>query len=562
MNLTLYHLGMEGSKSFGIKQEGYHNPSSIMKTEEFSLRRSKVKQALMIFRNLFSKLFSEYKTDHYDNVKAKFKALNDAAMLMQRKHQWVNCQKRVGHVPGIEVGDRFQYRNELNVVGLHRQFVNGIDYVGKGKNSLATSIVVTNRYDNARNHGGSLVYSGHGWNPNVKGGSMPRDQKLAGGNLALKNSMDAKSPVRVILKVDGKSGGGIEKKTNDKFSYIYDGLYLVEKMIQERGTHGKLVFKFLLNKLEELPSTCVPPKDEVIKNVNKFGQLDIFTLRKRLKTKGCATKNDVIIMNDISNGQEKFPIRVVASTDGIKRPPSFDYIVNNIYVDSFEKPMLCGCDCVNGCVDWEKCVCIVKNGGTIPYDSKKRLASGLESRVIYECGSSCKCSSSCYNRLSQHGLQFQLEIFNSESKGWGVRTRSQDNFFSSGVLVSLSLGGEGKKFTPKFVNSLRVYEFAREFDNLERKVLKIVEKCFIDATRRGNIGRFINHSCCPNLQVMEVMYDDNDKNLPHKIFFALQDIPAGRELSFDYNICKPRVIGTGSNICQCGSPKCVGRIYI
>ncbi|RYR72444.1 hypothetical protein Ahy_A02g006665 isoform B [Arachis hypogaea] len=533
---------MEGSKSFGIKQEGYHNPSSIMKTEEFSLRRSKVKQALMIFRNLFSKLFSEYKTDHYDNVKAKFKALNDAAMLMQRKHQWVNCRKRVGHVPGIEVGDRFQYRNELNVVGLHRQFVNGIDYVGKGKNSLATSIVVTNRYDNARNHGGSLVYSGHGWNPNVKGGSMPRDQKLAGGNLALKNSMDAKSPVRVILKVDGKSGGGIEKKTNDKFSYIYDGLYLVEKMIQERGTHGKLVFKFLLNKLEELPSTCVPPKDEVIKNVNKFGQLDIFTLRKRLKTKGCATKNDVIIMNDISNGQEKFPIRVVASTDGIKRPPSFDYIVNNIYVDSFEKPMLCGCDCVNGCVDWEKCVCIVKNGGTIPYDSKKRLASGLESRVIYECGSSCKCSSSCYNRLSQHGLQFQLEIFNSESKGWGVRTRS---FIPAGSFVC------------EYIGEVHHHREAGSRQKVDSYVVTmVVEKCFIDATRRGNIGRFINHSCCPNLQVMEVMYDDNDKNLPHKIFFALQDIPAGRELSFDYNICKPRVIGTGSNICQCGSPKC------
>ncbi|MED6209482.1 hypothetical protein PIB30_055073 [Stylosanthes scabra] len=535
---------MEDSKPFGMKQEGYSNPSPIMKTEELLFRRGKVKQALMIFRDLFSKLLSAYKTDYSNPAKGKYKALRDAAMLMKKKYQWVNCQKRVGHVPGIEVGDRFQYRNELIIVGLHRQFTNGIDYVGKGNYSLATSIVVTNRYDNARNHGGSLVYIGQGWNPNVRNDSMPCDQKLVGGNLALKNSMDARRPVRVILKVDGEYVGGIENNINDKFSYMYDGLYLVEKMTQERGTHGKLVFKFLLNKIVEKPSKCVSPKDGLIKNGNKFGQLDAFTLRKRLKPNCYATK-DVIIMNDISKGQEKFPIRVVTSTNG---DLSFDYIVNNIYVDSFKKPMLCGCDCVNGCVDCEKCACIVKNCGTIPYDSKKRLTSRVESCAIYECGSSCKCSSSCFNRASQSGLQFQLEIFHTESKGWGVRTRS---FIPSGVFVC------------EYVGEVHHRREAGSRQNLDSYIVNMaVNECFIDATRHGNIGRFINHSCSPNLQAVEVVYDDKDKNLPHIMFFALQDIPAGREVTFDYNSCKPRFIRTGNNACHCGSPKCVGRIYI
>ena len=60
-----------------------------------------------------------------------------------------------------------------------------------------------------------------------------------------------------------------------------------------------------------------------------------------------------------------------------------------------------------------------------------------------------------------------------------------------------------------------------------------VGKGFIDATKCGNIGRFINHSCSPNLHVKDVMYDHDDKNLPHKMLFAAKDIPAGRELSID-----------------------------
>jgi len=88
-----------------------------------------------------------------------------------------------------------------------------------------------------------------------------------------------------------------------------------------------------------------------------------------------------------------------------------------------------------------------------------------------------------------------------------------------------------------------------------------VGKGFIDATKCGNIGRFINHSCSPNLHVKDVMYDHDDKNLPHKMLFAAKDIPAGRELSFDYN-SKGKFINDRSNSCYCGSQECNGQIYI
>jgi hypothetical protein len=53
----------------------------------------------------------------------------------------------------------------------------------------------------------------------------------------------------------------------------------------------------------------------------------------------------------------------------------------------------------------------------------------------------------------------------------------------------------------------------------------------IDASRRGNLGRFINHSCEPNCETQKwVAHGELAIGL-----FTLDDIPAGAELTFDYN---------------------------
>ncbi|KAK7329546.1 hypothetical protein VNO77_23716 [Canavalia gladiata] len=441
---TLHYQEMDASKSFKRKYEEWSptppsiichephrsSPSSSKNWKEALVKRGKVKEALDTFRNLFCKLMCQYKAEQAGNLKAKTRALMEAAMVMRRKYQWENTEKCVGHVIGFEVGDQFQYRTELNIIGLHRQFSSGIDYLGTGRNSLATSIVVTNRYDNARKSNGTLVYIGEGGNPNVK--SNVSLQKLEGGNLALKNSMDAKSPVRVILKVCGKSDG-MDALVNSSYnnSYVYDGLYLVEKMTQERGKFGKLVFKFTLNRILEQPKTCVALKEDIMDNDNS-GQCASFMTRNRHKSRGCVLQKDVVRTNDVSKGKEKFPIRLVTSIDCVQTLLTFDYIVNNVYSEKFKQPILCGCDCTDGCMDSKKCACIIKNDGTMSYDRNKKLGSPMEPSLIYECGPSCNCSSSCINRVSQLGIQFQLEIFMTELKGWGVRTRS---FIPAGSFV-------------------------------------------------------------------------------------------------------------------------------
>ena len=50
--------------------------------------------------------------------------------------------------------------------------------------------------------------------------------------------------------------------------------------------------------------------------------------------------------------------------------------------------------------------------------------------------------SSCINRVGQHGIQFQLEIFMTKLKGWGVRTRS---FIPSGSFVCQYIGEVGDR---------------------------------------------------------------------------------------------------------------------
>ncbi|CAI0534392.1 unnamed protein product [Linum tenue] len=48
----------------------------------------------------------------------------------------------------------------------------------------------------------------------------------------------------------------------------------------------------------------------------------------------------------------------------------------------------------------------------------------------------------------------------------------------------------------------------------------------IDAAEFGNVGRFINHSCSPNLYAQNVLYDHGNRKIPHIMFFAAENIPS------------------------------------
>ncbi|CAG8692089.1 20424_t:CDS:2 [Cetraspora pellucida] len=90
----------------------------------------------------------------------------------------------------------------------------------------------------------------------------------------------------------------------------------------------------------------------------------------------------------------------------------------------------------------------------------------------------------------------------------------------------------------------------------------------IDPIHIGNAGRYINHSCAPNLQIYLVRINSL---IPVAAFFAVRDIEIGEELTFDYSGADDHCGQSGAMIdgiedkkgmkkCLCGSEICKGTL--
>lgn len=95
----------------------------------------------------------------------------------------------------------------------------------------------------------------------------------------------------------------------------------------------------------------------------------------------------------------------------------------------------------------------------------------------------------------------------------------------------------------------------------ERKltyVLNLDDERAIDGAEGGNDARFVNHSCEPNCEVY--IFDGT----PY--LYAMQDIPAEAELTFDYQLQSvssvrlSRALSRELFPCHCGAPTCRGTL--
>ncbi|XP_014674200.1 PREDICTED: histone-lysine N-methyltransferase SETDB1-like [Priapulus caudatus] len=86
------------------------------------------------------------------------------------------------------------------------------------------------------------------------------------------------------------------------------------------------------------------------------------------------------------------------------------------------------------------------------------------------------------------------------------------------------------------------------------------EYCFVmDAKSQGNLGRYLNHSCSPNVFVQNVFVDTHDLRFPWVAFFSDKLIRAGGELTWDYSYEIGSVPGKVL-YCYCQSQDCRGRL--
>ncbi|CAL5333188.1 unnamed protein product [Camellia sinensis] len=218
----------------------------------------------------------------------------------------------------------------------------------------------------------------------------------------------------------------------------------------------------------------------------------------------------------------------------------------------------------------------------------------------------CPCGQRCSNQQFQKHKYAKLRWFRCGMKGYGLQ-----------LLEDISEG----QFLIEYVGEVldmqayeaRQREYAakghKHFYFMTLNGSEVLHVLVIDACAKGNLGRFINHSCDPNCRTekkgrkcMRRNYNynkvtvkstlqseqDNDRELemqqqfeavvnPHALhqtllcslrwmvngevcigLFALKDIKKGEEVTFDYNFV--RVFGAAAKKCVCGSSQCRGYI--
>ncbi|KAF7242953.1 Histone-lysine N-methyltransferase EHMT1, partial [Varanus komodoensis] len=230
-----------------------------------------------------------------------------------------------------------------------------------------------------------------------------------------------------------------------------------------------------------------------------------------------------ILCRDISRGFENIPIPCLNGVDNEPCPHDFLYITQNLISESvaflatgWGRSQRCQC---RGPCSAASCPCILRSkhtwytmDGQLALDS---TSSTAEMAPIYECSQLCSCGSSCPNRLVQQGIRTQLQLYRTAAKGWGVRTMqdvSQGTFICQyfGELISCTEAARRAEDTYYFVVDV-----------------KAGQECCLDGRHYGSVGRFLNHSCRPNLVALQVAVGHE---VPGIAFFSTRAIQAGEEL--------------------------------
>jgi hypothetical protein len=159
--------------------------------------------------------------------------------------------------------------------------------------------------------------------------------------------------------------------------------------------------------------------------------------------------------------------------------------------------------------------------------------------------SECHCGQYCQNQRFERGQYADVEIIETDKKGFGLR--AGDNLPADRFIYEyIGEVVEQKEFL-KRMEEYRI-EGIRHF-----YFMMLQREEFLDATRKGGIARFVNHSCNPNCYVSKWHVG---KYMRMGIF-AKRDIERGEELTFNYNVDR---YGNDAQPCYCGEPNCVGSI--
>ena len=162
--------------------------------------------------------------------------------------------------------------------------------------------------------------------------------------------------------------------------------------------------------------------------------------------------------------------------------------------------------------------------------------------------SHCPCGKLCQNKPFHKLSMPPMDVFLTESKGWGVRA---SQFLPAGSFVA--------EYTGEVIDQ---EEMARRMEEARSQglphfyMMEMSPGLIIDARLKGNIARLLNSSCNPNC-ITQKWRDASTGEIRVGIF-TKKDVPAGEELVYDYNFEHIMEGGGLKYTCQCGAHNCRG----
>ncbi|EDV20850.1 uncharacterized protein TRIADDRAFT_31338 [Trichoplax adhaerens] len=211
-----------------------------------------------------------------------------------------------------------------------------------------------------------------------------------------------------------------------------------------------------------------------------------------------------------------------------QKPPSYKHIKMNKLVDALIRPNL---------TEYTPCSC--KPTDEAPCGSSSNCINRM---LMCECNSSmCPAGDKCQNQRFQKLEYAKSEIFKSNQCGWGLK--SAEDIYAGTLVV---------EYVGELLNEKTCYQRIKMAQSKGEKnfyMLNIDKDVIIDAGQKGNLARFMNHSCQPNCETHKWTVN----GLTCIGLFAIDDIKQGEELTFDYRL---HAVGNDQAECHCGSKLC------
>ncbi|XP_022903665.2 histone-lysine N-methyltransferase NSD2 [Onthophagus taurus] len=172
----------------------------------------------------------------------------------------------------------------------------------------------------------------------------------------------------------------------------------------------------------------------------------------------------------------------------------------------------------------------------------------LNRLLLTECDPTvCPAGSNCQNQCFEQRIYPDLVPYKTEARGWGLKS-----------LEPLRKGQFIIEYVGEMIDEIEYQRRIKQMNEIKEDnyyFLTIDKDRMIDAGLKGNLARFMNHSCKPNCETQKwTVNGDTRVGL-----FALEDIPENVELTFNYNL---ECIGKEKKICLCGASNCSGFIGV